>query len=260
VLPSLPGYAFSTQPAELGWHSGRVAQAWGQLMGRLGYAWYVARGGDQGAAVTDEMGRQAPPGLLGIHLSLLRTALAGAGSHPTGSDEVRAAADASHDVPDERFRLLPGAGDTAADDRLRPAGLSRRAGRVDARPRHRQLLQDLPRLPRRAARGQPHPRPHPGRHHAVLVDRQRRLRRPLVLGRRSSRRRRGTGASSGFAPGRLHHLPRRDLPGSAQLGRAGLSHAHLPPGRPGGHFAAWEEPELFAEELRAAFRFLRQHS
>src|SRR5262245_7121103 len=66
VLPSLPGYGFSGKPVELGWDSGRIALAWAELMKRLGYARYVAQGGDVGASVTDAMGRQAPEGLLGI--------------------------------------------------------------------------------------------------------------------------------------------------------------------------------------------------
>src|SRR5499426_1869751 len=71
VLPSLPGYGLSSEPAELGWESGRIARAWAELMDRLGYTRYVAQGGDVGALVTDVMGRQAPDGLAGIHLSLL---------------------------------------------------------------------------------------------------------------------------------------------------------------------------------------------
>jgi len=71
VLPSLPGYGFSSEPKELGWDSGRIALAWAELMKRLGYTRYVAQGGDVGALVTDVMGRQAPAGLAGIHLSLL---------------------------------------------------------------------------------------------------------------------------------------------------------------------------------------------
>src|SRR5580698_6082528 len=63
VLPSLPGYGFSSEPAEVGWDPGRVAQAWAELMHRLGYTRYVAQGGDVGSAVTDAMGRQAPEGL-----------------------------------------------------------------------------------------------------------------------------------------------------------------------------------------------------
>ncbi len=71
VLPSLPGYGFSSQPKELGWDPGRTAQAWVELMSRLGYTRYVAQGGDQGASVTDAMARIAPDGLVGIHLNLL---------------------------------------------------------------------------------------------------------------------------------------------------------------------------------------------
>ena len=62
VLPSLPGYGFSGEPAELGWDPARIARAWAALMDRLGYGRYVAQGGDVGASVTDAMGRQAPPG------------------------------------------------------------------------------------------------------------------------------------------------------------------------------------------------------
>jgi pimeloyl-ACP methyl ester carboxylesterase len=89
VLPSLPGYGFSSEPTELGWNVGRVAQAWAELMRRLGYTRYVAQGGDVGAAVTDTMGRQAPEGLLGIHTNLLVTVLGG--PQPTDSDQERAA-------------------------------------------------------------------------------------------------------------------------------------------------------------------------
>jgi pimeloyl-ACP methyl ester carboxylesterase len=91
VLPSLPGYGFSGEPAELGWNVGRVAQAWAELMDRLGYARYVAQGGDVGAAVTDAMGRQAPEGLLGIHTNLLVAVLAG--PQPAESEQERAASD-----------------------------------------------------------------------------------------------------------------------------------------------------------------------
>jgi pimeloyl-ACP methyl ester carboxylesterase len=91
VLPSLPGYGFSGEPAELGWNVGRVAQAWAELMHRLGYTRYVAQGGDVGAAVTDAMGRQAPEGLLGIHMNLLVTVLAG--PQPAESEQERSAAD-----------------------------------------------------------------------------------------------------------------------------------------------------------------------
>jgi len=91
VLPSLPGYGFSGEPTELGWENGRIAQAWAELMGRLGYTRYVAQGGDVGAAVTDAMGRQGPEGLLGIHVNLLALAIALKDHLPAESDGERAA-------------------------------------------------------------------------------------------------------------------------------------------------------------------------
>ena len=90
VLPSIPGYGFSGEPAELGWYAGRVAQAWPELMRRLGYTRYVAQGGDVGAAVTDAMGRQAPEGLIGIHTNLFVPGLAAA--LPADTEEEKAAA------------------------------------------------------------------------------------------------------------------------------------------------------------------------
>jgi pimeloyl-ACP methyl ester carboxylesterase len=71
VIPSMPGYGFSDQPTEPGWSGNRIASAWAELMSRLGYTRYVAQGGDQGATVTDAMARQAPAGLIGIHLNFL---------------------------------------------------------------------------------------------------------------------------------------------------------------------------------------------
>jgi pimeloyl-ACP methyl ester carboxylesterase len=94
VLPSLPGYGFSSEPTELGWDASRTARAWAELMHRLGYTRYVAQGGDVGALVTDLMGRQAVEGLAGYHLSLL-TAVLAIGDHlPKESEQERAAAEA----------------------------------------------------------------------------------------------------------------------------------------------------------------------
>jgi pimeloyl-ACP methyl ester carboxylesterase len=90
VLPSLPGYGFSGEPVEVGWDLDRTARAWAELMRRLGYTRYVAQGGDVGAGVTDAMSRQAPESLIGIHTNLLVPALGG--TMPTGTDEERAAA------------------------------------------------------------------------------------------------------------------------------------------------------------------------
>src|SRR5262245_55456130 len=85
VLPSLPGYGFSAEPAVIGWDLGRTARAWAELMRRLGYTSYVAQGGDVGAGVTDTMSRQAPEGLIGVHTNLLVPALNG--PMPTDTDE-----------------------------------------------------------------------------------------------------------------------------------------------------------------------------
>ena len=70
VIPSMPGYGFSAKPEETGWDTARMARAWAELMQRLGYTRFVAQGGDWGALVTDVMGAQAPPGLLGIHSNM----------------------------------------------------------------------------------------------------------------------------------------------------------------------------------------------
>jgi pimeloyl-ACP methyl ester carboxylesterase len=90
VLPSLPGYGLSGEPREIGWDLGRTARAWAELMRRLGYTRYVAQGGDVGAGVTDALGRLAPEGLIGIHTNLLVPALSG--PMPTNTDVERAAA------------------------------------------------------------------------------------------------------------------------------------------------------------------------
>jgi pimeloyl-ACP methyl ester carboxylesterase len=94
VLPSLPGYGFSAEPAELGWDAARTGRAWAELMHRLGYTRYVAQGGDVGALVTDLMGRQSVEGLVGYHLNLLTAVLAIGDQLPTESEQERAAAEA----------------------------------------------------------------------------------------------------------------------------------------------------------------------
>ncbi len=101
VIPSLPGYGFSARPEATGWNPDRIARAWDELMKRLGYDRYVAQGGDWGAVITEALGRQAPDGLLGIHVNLAATvpadveaALAGAGPVPELTDEERAVFDA----------------------------------------------------------------------------------------------------------------------------------------------------------------------
>ena len=140
VLPSSPATASRPSRRE-SVVAGRVAQARGELMPRLRYARYVAQGGDQGAAVTDAMARLAPEGLIGIHTNFCagRWRAAPARGHRGGAGGRRGGGD----LQDERLRLLPRADHAAPYDRGRPAGFAGRAGGMDARPRHRQLLQDL---------------------------------------------------------------------------------------------------------------------
>ena len=103
VIPSIPGYGFSGRPTAPGWGPEHVAQVWAALMRRLGYARYVAQGGDWGAVISTEFARQAPPGLLGVHLNLpaavppeVGAALATGAPEPAGlSDQERAAFEAS---------------------------------------------------------------------------------------------------------------------------------------------------------------------
>ena len=252
-----PGYGFSSEPTELGWWAGRVAQAWPELMRRLGYARYVAQGGDVGAAVTDAMGRLAPEGLIGIHTNLFVPALGGA--VPTDTEQERAAAEQiavfratgfgyfveqatrpqtiGYALLDSPVALAAWMLDHDTDSYYKIAGGIRRW----------------------RALGQSHPRPHPRQRHAVLADRHRGLGGPLVLGERpgtSAGRR--PGAAADDAPVRVHHLPRRDLADAAQLGGEGYPNlVVLQRGRKGRPLRRVEEPQLFSAELRAAFRSLR---
>ena len=220
MLPSLPGYGFSSEPAELGWSSGRVAQAWAELMHRLGYTRYVAQGGDVGALVTDIMGRQAPEGLLGIHMNLLVTVLAG--PQPAESEEERAATAAFATFRETGFGYFlematrpqtigyalldsPVAlaawlldHDTDSYEKIarafvddEPAGNLTRDSILD-----NITLYWLTGTGASAARS--------------YWEDGLALAQALASGQRSS---------AGLAPGRLHHVPRRDLADSAQLGR-----------------------------------------
>jgi pimeloyl-ACP methyl ester carboxylesterase len=96
VLPSIPGYGFSGEPGEVDWDAARIGHAWAELMRRIGYTRYVAQGGDRGAVVTDAMARQAPEGLLGVHINVLTAVVVPgvAEQLPTESEQERAAHDA----------------------------------------------------------------------------------------------------------------------------------------------------------------------
>jgi pimeloyl-ACP methyl ester carboxylesterase len=261
VLPSLPGYGFSGEPAELGWDASRTARAWAELMHRLGYDRYVAQGGDVGALVTDLMGRQAVEGLAGYHLNLL-TAVLAIGDHlPKESEQERTAADAVATFKQDGFGYFlematrpqtigyalldsPVAlaawlldHDTDSYNKIsrafvdgEPVGDLTRDTIVDnitlywltgtAASAARSYWEDARALAAALASGQAPP--------------------PVSV-------------PVGFTtfPGEIWASPRSWVeavyPGLAYFNEADR----------GGHFAAWEEPELFSAELRATFSSLR---
>ena len=227
MLPSLPGYGFSAEPAEIGWDLGRTARAWAELMRRLGYTRYVAQGGDVGAGVTDAMGRQAPEGLIGIHTNLLVPALGG--PMPTDTEEERAAAAqiATFRQSGNGYFVEMATRPQTIGYALLDSPVALAAWMID------HDTDAYSKIARAFVDGQPSgnltPRPHPRQHHAVLADRHRRLRGPVVLGGLRARRPgRGPAAAAGADdPVRLHDVPGRDLADAAQLGRGELPERHL---------------------------------
>jgi pimeloyl-ACP methyl ester carboxylesterase len=258
VVPSMPGYGFSGEPGEVGWDPGRIAQAWAELMRRLGYTRYVAQGGDQGAWVTDQMGRQAPEGLIGIHMNLLVTTLDGA-TLPTETEQERAAAAARNTFMTSGFGyfLEQATRPQTIGYALLDSPLALAAWMLD------HDTDAYYKISRAFTGGQPSGG----------------LTRDHILDNITTYWLTGTGASAarsywehgraaaaaagqapqevelpvGFTvfPGESFHAPRSWV----ELGYPSLSYFHE--ADRGGHFAAWEEPELFATEIRAAFKSLR---
>jgi pimeloyl-ACP methyl ester carboxylesterase len=259
VLPSLPGYGFSGEASELGWNVGRIAVAWAELMRRLGYSHYVAQGGDVGSAVTDAMGRQAPEGLVGIHINLFLAGLLGAGPWPAETDEERAALDAV-----ATFNASGKGYFIEQDTRPQTIGYSL----IDSPVGLAAWLLDHDtdsyyKISRAFLDGQP----------AGGLTRER------IVDNITLYWLTGTGASAarsywengraavlaagqtqpdvslpvGFTafPGELFAAPR------SWVEKAYPNLAYFNTVDKGGHFAAWEEPQLFSEEMRAAFRSLR---
>jgi pimeloyl-ACP methyl ester carboxylesterase len=258
VLPSLPGYGFSSEPAEVGWDPGRVAGAWAELMRRLGYTRYVAQGGDVGASVTDAMGRQAPAGLAGIHMNLLVTALGG-GPMPAETEKERAAIAQTATFRKSGYGYF-------LEQATRPQTIG--YALLDSPVALAAWMLDhdtdaYEKISRAFVNGQPSGG----------------LTRDHILDNITVYWLTGTGASAarsywesgraqaqaasqappnvelpvGFTtfPGEIFQAPRSWVENSYP------SLTYFNEADRGGHFAAWEEPELFATEIRAAFGPLR---
>ena len=262
----MPGYGFSGQPTEAGWDPVRTARAWAELMRRLGYTRYVAQGGDVGAAVTDTMAIQAPAGLAGIHLNFLRrpppdvtAALFGGAPVPEGLTEEERAAFAAFGAQfrkgyiAEQGQSPQTIGYSLTDS---PAGLA--AWMLD------HDTDSYDKISRTFAGGQPSG----GLTRDHILDN---ITLYWLTSTATSAARmywesaRGAAAAAGHPvpgvslpvaftvfPGKIFQAPRswaeQVYPNLIYFHEAGK----------GGHFAAWEEPDLFVTELREAFRSLRQ--
>jgi pimeloyl-ACP methyl ester carboxylesterase len=259
VLPSLPGYGFSGEPAETGWDPGRIARAWSELMRRLGYTRYVAQGGDQGAAVTDAMGRQAPEGLVGIHLNFLREALSSVGSLPADSAEERAALAAikTFSTSGSAYFQEQATRPQTIGYALLDSPVALAAWMLD------HDTDSYYKISRAFVDGEPAGN----------------LSRDHVLDNITLYWLTGTGTSAarlywegGQAAARGNGQPRPEM--ELPVGLTAFPGEIFPAPRSwfeklyphpvyfhkaarGGHFAAWEEPQLFSEELRAGFRPMR---
>ena len=258
VLPSIPGYGFSAEPAEIGWNPSRIARAWAELMHRLGYTRYVAQGGDQGASITDAMGRLAPEGLAGIHMNLLVTALGG-GAMPAETEQERAALEQTQTFRASGFGYF-------LEQATRPQTIGYALLDSPVALAAWMLDHDTDayyKISRAFVDGQPSGG----------------LTRDHILDNITLYWLTGTGASAarsywesgraqalaagqappdvsipvGFTtfPGEIFRAPRSWV----EKGYPTLASFHEVDR--GGHFAAWEEPELFATEIRAAFKPLR---
>jgi pimeloyl-ACP methyl ester carboxylesterase len=261
VLPSLPGYGFSAEPTELGWTQGRTGLAWAELMRRLGYTRYVAQGGDVGAGVTDAMGRQAPEGLLGIHLNILAPALGMFEQLPAESEAERAARDALTEFRASGFGYF-------LEQATRPQTIGYAALDSPVALAAWMLDHDTDsyyKISRAFVEGKPSGNLTP--EHIVDNVTTYWLTGTGVSAARSyweDGRAHAAAAAAGETPPDVS-LPVGFTAFPDEIFVAPQSWvekiypdvAYFNKADRGGHFAAWEEPELFADEMRAAFSSLR---
>ena len=260
VIPSMPGYGFSGKPTTTGWGPDHIARAWAELMRRLGYDRYVAQGGDWGGQIVDLMGAQAPPGLAGIH-----TNFPGA-VRPDVSAAVVSGGPAPSGLDDEETHLYEKLKDFFATDVAYALEMGT----------HPQALYGIADSPvGLAAWMLDHDSTSLALISRVFVDgAQEGLTRDDVLDNITHYWLTNTGVSSGrlywenklgffdpkgvsipvavsVFPDELYKVPRT----WAEQAYPNLIHYNKLD--KGGHFAAWEQPQLFSEEVRAGFRSLR---
>ena len=255
VIPSMPGYGFSEKPRETGWNPDRIARAWGTLMKRLGYTRYVAQGGDWGAPITSGMARQAPAGLLGIHVNLPATvpaevgkALAAGGPAPEGLSERERAAFDAIDKFSKRNRAYSVMMNTrpqlvgyALTDS--PAGLAAwmydyNEGEPERSLTKDQMLDDVTLywVTNSAASSARLYWENTSNLLSAAGQMTAEISLPVAIT---------------VFPGEIYRAP------ETWARRAYRNLIYFHEVDKGGHFAAWEQPELFASELRAAFKSLR---
>jgi pimeloyl-ACP methyl ester carboxylesterase len=263
VIPSIPGYGFSSEPTEVGWDNGRVGQAWAELMRRLGYTRYVAQGGDQGAGVTDGMGRQAPDGLIGVHFNFLGAAprellMAALNIRLAWSSDDREQLSKFIGVAKRGYIAEMGEHPQTIGYPLLDSPIGLAAWMLD------HDADSYEKISRAFLEGQPSG----GLTRDNILDN---ITLYWVTGTGASTSRLyweyGRSATAAFK----NPPPHVSLPVAYtvfpnelfQAPRHWVKHAYhnliyYNEAEKGGHFAAWEEPEIFTKELRAAFRPLRE--